>query len=325
MEHPGPAGASGHINVSRIHVRKFLHGRPDELPGIDLQRSQQAGNQAGEHRGQQDVAPGIFRFFGERGDAVETNIGERGDGRAGEQRAGGKCCRVIERPGEESRALGRKPVDVTPYEIKQYHDHQGHGAGQHFVDARGGAHAAQVERGKKRGKKHHPDGVGNVRSEISRSLAAPDGADQRVEHVIHGHAPAADVAQRGVQLAAHVSVGGAGAGIEPRHAPVTGRGEQHGHHGDEHGGDHVAVRGFADHAVNGHGRGRLDDHQAVHNQVPKRELAAQPPRTGSIAGRGLPGGHAGSVPCAPRLRSPEWPGPRRSAAGMAVDALPPPD
>ncbi len=84
-----------------------------------------------------------------------------------------------------------------------------------------------------------------------------------------------DITKRGMNLLADVSVGGAGARIGARHFSVTNGGEQHGHHGDENGGDDVSAGSIAYHAVDAHGRNRLDDNDANDNQVPKEKSALQ--------------------------------------------------
>ena len=78
-----------------------------------------------------------------------------------------------------------------------------------------------------------------------------------------------------MDFAAHVGVGGAGAGIRARHFAVADGGEKHRDHGDEDGGDHVAACFVADHAVDAHGRDRLDDHDADDDQVPEGEGALE--------------------------------------------------
>ncbi len=65
-----------------------------------------------------------------------------------------------------------------------------------------------------------------------RELAANDGADERIQDVIHHDGPAGDVAERGFEFLADVGVGGAGAGIGARHFAVADGGEEHGDHGD---------------------------------------------------------------------------------------------
>ena len=115
---------------------------------------------------------------------------------------------------------------------------------------------------------------------LAAALAAPDRADDRVEHVVHGHAPAGHEAEPRVDLPPHVGVGRSGAGIGPRHAPVADGREQHGAHGDQDGGDDVPARLLADHAEQRHGRRGLDQNDAVKYQVPQPQ---SPPQVGLAA------------------------------------------
>ena len=137
---------------------------------------------------------------------------------------------------------------------------------------------------KQPGKNHRPQQA-RIRKLIARSahqighrFGAPDGADQWIENVIHGHAPARDVAERRMQLAPHVGVSRTRAGIHPRHAPVTHGREHHGNHGNQNRGNHVALAGVAENSVRRHGRRRLNHDDAVKDEVPKRQRAAEPGR-----------------------------------------------
>ena len=105
---------------------------------------------------------------------------------------------------------------------------------------RAGLDAEDVEEGEDAGEEDGPGPVRHTGSEDVGLLADPDDADHRVEHVVHHHAPAGDVAERGIDLLADVGEGGAGARVGARHAAVADGGEQHRHHGDEDGGDDVA-------------------------------------------------------------------------------------
>ena len=136
-------------------------------------------------------------------------------------------------------------------------------------------YAAQIEQGERNYKRDSPRRVRHTGHHILRRRAAPNGADDRVEKVVHEHGPADNIAQQRVQFLANIRVGGTRAGIDARHAPIAEGGEQHGHHGDEDGGDHVAACNIADHAVNAHGRRRLNDDDAVHHQMPQLERPAQ--------------------------------------------------
>ena len=108
-----------------------------------------------------------------------------------------------------------------------------------------------------------------------RLLAAPDGADDGIEHVVHDHAPAGDVAQGGVDFLADVGESRPSAGIGARHAAIADGGKQHRYHGDQNRGDHVPTSAVAEHAEHGHGRDRLDHDYAVQDQVPEGERPSQ--------------------------------------------------
>ena len=79
-----------------------------------------------------------------------------------------------------------------------------------------------------------------------RLLAAPDGADDGIEHVIHDHAPAGDVAESGIDFLADVGEGGPGARIDSRHAAITDGGEEHGYHGYQDRRDYVPAAAVAE-------------------------------------------------------------------------------
>src|SRR5271168_3018779 len=64
--------------------------------------------------------------------------------------------------------------------------------------------AAQVEDGEEPGKEQHPQYVRNFGDEVNRGFTAPDGADQWIENVIHGHTPASHIAESGMQFFANV-------------------------------------------------------------------------------------------------------------------------
>ncbi len=164
---------------------------------------------------------------------------------------------------------------------KEDRNHHAHARCQRGVHARRGLDALNIQGGKYESKKRRPNAIGNSGSEDVGLLADPDDADHRIEHVVHHHAPSGDVAERGIDLLADIGEGRASAGISPRHAAIADRRKQHGHHGDQNGGDHVAMAAIAEHAEHRHGRNRLNDDDAVKNQVPKSEGAPQAGRSGS--------------------------------------------
>ena len=118
-------------------------------------------------------------------------------------------------------------------------------------------------------KENRPETIGHLGKKFCVELAAPDGADQRIQNVIHRHAPSGDVAQRGMNFPAHVGESRTGAGINTRHVAVADRGEKHGDHGDQDCGHHVAARLVVDDAVDAHRRDRLNDNDADDDEVPE--------------------------------------------------------
>ena len=122
-------------------------------------------------------------------------------------------------------------------------------------------------------------GIRNLKArtaqQIGHCLGAPNRADQRIENVVHRHGPSSDIAERGMQFAAHVGIGRSRAWINARHAPIAHRGKDHGHHRDENRSDDMALSLVAENSIGGHGRGRLNDDDAVHDQIPQRERAFQ--------------------------------------------------
>ena len=98
-----------------------------------------------------------------------------------------------------------------------------------------------------------------------RLLAAPDRADDWVEHVIHDHAPTGDITKRGVNFLADIGKRGTGAGVGARHAAIADRGEQHSDHGNQNCSHHVAAAAIAENAKHRHRRDRLNHDNAVQN------------------------------------------------------------
>ena len=160
-------------------------------------------------------------------------------------------------------------------------DDRAHYGAEGIVDARRSLDPAQIERSKQPCKKQGPKQarIRNLQAgpgqQIGHRLGAPNGADQRIENVIHRHTPSGDIAERGMQFAAHIGIGRAGAGIHPRHAAVAHGGEYHGDHRDQNRSDHMALAGVAEDSIRGHGRRGLDHNDAVHDQIPERERSPQ--------------------------------------------------
>ena len=88
----------------------------------------------------------------------------------------------------------------------------------------------------------------------------------------------------GIEPSAHICIGRARGRIERTHAAVTDRRDQHGKQRDQDNGDEVPVRKFLRDAIKRNGGDRLDEHDAVEDQVPKAQNAFQARRRRS--GRG---------------------------------------
>ena len=116
---------------------------------------------------------------------------------------------------------------------------------------------------------------GEAGKDIHGGFGAEGGADERIDQIIHHHAPADDIAEGGVHLLADVGVSRTGAGIDPGHAAIADGREEHGDHGDEDGGDDVAMGLVADDAIDAHGRRRLDDDHADDDEVPQAQRAIE--------------------------------------------------
>src|SRR6202795_1159152 len=226
VEEKKTAGSLSHERKRRLdHVLWEWLRSPDELRGINLERGQNAGDQADEYGGEHDVPAGILDLFGKCGDGVEADVGEYGDGGATENATETESFRVVKRLGEKAGTVFVQAPDETNYECEKDDDHDGHSGGEHIVDARGSLDAAKVERGERKGKADGQHPVRDAGQDVLRELAANHGADERVEDVIHHHGPASDVAERGMNFLPHVGIGGAGAGIGAGHFAVADGGE----------------------------------------------------------------------------------------------------
>ena len=160
-----------------VYVRERLGSRPDQLRGVDLEGGQDADDDAGQHGSQQDVAAGILDLLGEGRDAVETDVGEDGDGGAAQDRAGHEGCGVVKRAREESEAVVRVSEDVAGGADEEDGDDHAHAGGQGRVDARRGADALEVEPREEQSEDDRPGPVGDCGDEDVRLLADPDDAD----------------------------------------------------------------------------------------------------------------------------------------------------
>ena len=284
-EHRQPS-AAGDVNEGGIDVRERLRRRPDQLRGVNLNRRQNANHQASQHRRQQNIAARVLRFFRERGDTVEADVSEYRDRRPSKDSFRVPQRRVIEGAGVESCAIVWVPEDVACRDHKENCNHHAHPRGQRRVHASRGFYSLDVQQRKRQRKEDSPRRVRYAGSKYMRLLAAPDGANDGIEHVVHHHAPAGDVTECGIDFLANVSEGRAGARISARHAAIADGGEQHRHHGDQDGGNDMPASAIAEHPEHRHRGDRLNHDNAVQNQIPERERAPQARNaSGRVGGR----------------------------------------
>ena len=150
---------------------------------------------------------------------------------------------------------------------ENHRNHHAHKNGHSRIDPSGSLYAANIQQREHHREENLPAPNGNSGRKRMRLLRAPDGADQRVEHVIHHHAPAGYIAGGRMDFLGNIGERRTRTWISSRHPSVGNTGEEHGHHSDQDGGHHVSAGLVADDAVNAHGRDRLDHDDAVQHQV----------------------------------------------------------
>src|SRR3984885_468765 len=256
-------------------VRRKRLVAPHELCGVDFERSQHAGDEADQDGREHDIAAGIFDFFGEGGDGVEADVGEDGDGSSVENIFEAEGGGIVERVSEKSLAVFVNAPEKMDDEGEKDHDDDGHSGGHYVVDASRGFDAADIEKRESAGVEDRQRPIRQERKDILCELAADDGANQRIQDVIHHDGPAGDVAESGIEFLANIGVGRAGRRIRASHFSVADGGKEHGDHGNEDGGDDVAAGVVANYAVDAHGCDRLDDDDADNDQVPEGKDAAE--------------------------------------------------
>ena len=130
--------------ISRIDVWESFRCGPDKLRYVYFGRREQSNHDAGQHRRQHDIPPGILSFFGERGNTVKSDVRQHGDGCATEECAGAESGRIIEGPRKETGIRMRVAEDVTHRSDKDHHDDRSHSCDHTRVDARRCFHTADV-------------------------------------------------------------------------------------------------------------------------------------------------------------------------------------
>src|SRR5208282_3692197 len=143
---------------------------------------------------------------------------------------------------------------------ENYNDDR-HARCEHFVYASGGFHSPQIQESEKSGIEDSQSPIRRLRNNVLREFGANDGADERVEDVVHDHRPAGEITEAGVDFLPDVGVRRACARVDARHFAVADGSEEHGNKSDEDGGDNMAAGGVINDTVDAHGGDGLNKHQ----------------------------------------------------------------
>src|SRR4029077_18489467 len=97
IEQQKAANPATDVHVGGLKIRKRVPVGPHACPEIGFKSAAHTGKNTGQHNRQQDVALWILDVFGERSDAVETNVGERREGSRSQDAMRIKSLGVIKR------------------------------------------------------------------------------------------------------------------------------------------------------------------------------------------------------------------------------------
>ena len=126
LEQKKSADLPGHHGEGGFHlIRGKRLGAPDQLRRIDFQSGQQAGDEADQHRREQDIAARIFRFLRQGRYGVKADIGQNRDRGARENAVGMEIPRFIKRMQEESGIVVNAPQEID-HRAEEKNDHQHH-------------------------------------------------------------------------------------------------------------------------------------------------------------------------------------------------------
>src|SRR5215831_17607067 len=190
-----------------------------------------------------------------------------------QHRTGVEARSIVERVEEKAGRWMAKVENPADRRDQDKYDDHAKGRRHSGIDASGCLDAVAVEHSEEKGEEDRPRDVRNLGHKVDGGAAAPDYTDQRVDDVVEYQAPARDVAEARVNLFADVEERRATMWIHASHAAVAHRGKQHGHHRQQDDGDHMASRLFVEHAEDRHGRGGLNENDAVEDQIPETQCA----------------------------------------------------
>ena len=274
LEHHGAARLARDVHERGVDVGKTSPVAPYQLGDVDLDGGKHTDDQARQHRRQHDVAAGVFYFFRERRDAVEADVGERRDRRAGEDDRPREGLAVVERQ-QQLAAPEVQANQIARAGREKQGEHHEHRHRKNLVRPCARFHTAQVQRREEDREQRDPRRIRYAGQHVHGRLAAPDRADDRVQHVVHHHAPPGHVPEPCVELAADVGERRAGARIHARHPSVAHRREEHRAQADQDRRDDMAPRFEADDSEDAHRSDGLNEDDAVEHEVPQRQRAPQ--------------------------------------------------
>src|SRR5579859_6481248 len=137
VEEPGTAGGAGDVHEGGFGIQVGGVIRQNTLGHVDLEATEESGENADENGCEKDIAAGIFYFFGEDGDAIETDEDEGGKARSRGNRVKLKGVRVVD--GLQRNQAGKMLVkdDVTEGLDDEGEGDQDHEGEENFVGAGG--------------------------------------------------------------------------------------------------------------------------------------------------------------------------------------------
>src|ERR1700737_5104705 len=116
-----------------------------------------------------------------------------------------ELVRLVERSGKESGFVMHAPKHAG-HATQKEKDNEDQTGAQSLIELRRGLDAAQVEPGKEGGKDENPDIVGPPWEDVHCGLCAKGGTDQRIQQVIHDHAPPDNIAEDRAHLLPYIGV-----------------------------------------------------------------------------------------------------------------------
>ena len=258
----------GGIEAAKRHALRQIGGNPRLQ---DKQRTDQ------HQRAQRRLTHGIhaaFRFLGQRGDPVEAEEREHGDGDRAHHQRQAELIGVIERvEGQMARpGAGVERNQPENDEHRQHHDLRDQ---NRVIGARGKGNAAQVNQAVNRNKADNPQPARHARQHRRQRRRADDIEQRRHQNIVQQDQPASKKADNRMNTALGIRVYRSGDRERARHRPVAHGGKEHRHHTDEISQRHHALRAVPDVAKDAKRRDGHHKYHAVDQQIAERQRPMQ--------------------------------------------------